>query len=125
MKPLPMNVEKLTIGPLDQCGVWSIVAAGQESGVRGQESGGRSQKEETAINPQPSTTNQPLLEIACNLASVAESDIRPSEELLETKVAVSPVLAGLGSRPMWFWLLLLGLVLTTVEWCLYQRRVIS
>ena len=25
LKPLPINVEKLTIGPLDQCGVWSIV----------------------------------------------------------------------------------------------------
>ncbi len=118
MKPLPMNVEKLTIGPLDQCGVWSIVGGSQKSEVR-------SQKEDATLNPQPSTLNQPLLEIACNLASVAESDIRPSEELLETKVAVSPVLAGLGSRPMWFWLLLLGLVLTTVEWCLYQRRVIS
>ena len=118
LKPLPINVEKLTIGPLDQCGVWSIVAAGQESGVRGQES-------DKANSPQPSSINQPLLEIACNLANVAESDIRPSEELLETKVAVSPVLAGLGSRPMWFWLLLLGLVLTTVEWRLYQSRVIS
>ena len=118
LKPLPLNIEKLTIGPLDQCGVWSIVAAVQESGVRGQES-------DKANRPQPSSISQPLLEIACNLASVAESDIRPSEELLETKVAVSPVLAGLGSRPMWFWLLLAGLVLTTVEWCLYQRRVIS
>ena len=77
-----------------------------------------------SLAPQPSSLS-PLLEIACNLASVAESDIRPPEELLETKVSVSPVLAGLGSRPMWLWLLLAGLVLTTVEWCLYQRRVIS
>lgn len=111
LKPLPMSVEKLTVGPLDQCGVWSIVAAEKEA--------------DKANRPQSSAVDQPLLEIACNLSSVAESDIRPSEELVETKRTVSPVLAGLGSRPMWFWLLLAGLVLTTVEWCLYQRRVIS
>ena len=124
LRPLPMNVEKLTIGPLDQCGVWSIVAAGQESEVRDPKSE-VSQKEDGATDAAHSTLHKPLLEIACNLSSVAESDIRPAEELLETKVAVSPVMAGLGSRPMWFWLLLLGMVLTTVEWCLYQRRVIS
>jgi len=117
LKPLPANVEKMTIGPLDQCGVWSIVGGNQNLEIR-------SQKDSTS-DAQSQALNQPLLEIACNLASVAESDIRPSEELLETKVAVSPVLAGLGSRPMWFWLLLAGMVLTTVEWCLYQRRVIS
>jgi VWA domain-containing protein/aerotolerance regulator-like protein len=127
LKPLPTNVEKLTVGPLDQCGVWSIVR-GQGVTAEGQGT------EQTSAVTLPSTSSSfapqplplsPLLEIACNLASAAESDIRPSEELLATKGAVSPVLAGLGSRPMWFWLLLAGLVLTTIEWCLYQRRVIS
>ena len=129
LKPLPANVEKLTIGPLDQCGVWSVEVRRQESGdgsrktgVRGQGAGVGSQAEAAGLS---AAANQPLLEIACNLSSAAESDIRPSEELMQTKEAASPVLAGLGSRPLWFWLLLAGLVLTTVEWCLYQRRVIS
>ena len=127
LKPLPMNVEKLTIGPLDQCGVWSIVA-GQGTRAEGQgtekTNAASSSNSSQSLAPQPSPLS-PLLEIACNLASAAESDIRPPEELLEIQGTVSPVLAGLGSRPMWFWLLLAGLVLTTVEWCLYQRRVIS
>ncbi len=128
LKPLPANVEKLIVGPLDQCGVWSIVVAGQGLRAEGQgtEKTNAASTSESSLSlaPQPSPLS-PLLEIACNLASAAESDIRPPEELLETKGTVSPVLAGLGSRPMWFWLLLAGLVLTTVEWCLYQRRVIS
>ncbi len=124
LKPLPINVKKMTVGPLDQCGVWSVVQIGQGARAEGQ---GIEKKEvggSPSLAPQPSPLS-PLLEIACNLASAAESDIRPPEELLETKAVVSPVLAGLGSRPLWFWLLLAGLVLTTVEWCLYQRRVIS
>ena len=128
LKPLPANVEKLTVGPLDQCGVWSIVVAGQGLRAEGQGTektdAASTSNSSQSLAPQPSPLS-PLLEIACNLASAAESDIRPPEELLETKGTVSPVLAGLGSRPMWFWLLLAGLVLTTVEWCLYQRRVIS
>jgi hypothetical protein len=108
VKPLPINTERMTIGPLDHCGVWSITPAGSEIGAT----------DAAAAEP-------PLLEIACNLASADESDVRPPEDLLAATTTVSPVLAGLGSRPVWFWLLLLGLILTTIEWALYQRRVIS
>lgn len=114
LKPLPANYERMTIGPLDQCGVWSIL----------EESSQASQSGKTPPGSE-STMSVPLLEIACNLASAAETDVRPPEELLAAKTSVSPVLSGLGSRPLWFWLLLLGLILTTVEWGLYQRRVIS
>ena len=110
-KPLSLSADKVTIGPLDHCGIWrveeaipaTISASGQNS----------------------SDSPSQLLEIACNLANSAESDLRPAEELMTHKVSLSPVLAGLGSRPIWFWLLLLGLGLTSIEWCLYQRRVIS
>jgi hypothetical protein len=106
-----VNSDKMTLGPLDHCGVWNIV-------------------EETASDSsKPSGTKAeqapPLLEVACNLSSAPETDIRPLEELLSTNNTVSPVLAGLGSRPIWFWLLLTGLILTTLEWAMYQRRAIS
>jgi hypothetical protein len=108
MKPLPANVDKMTIGPLDQCGIWSVVDTTPSVAAKAEES-------------RPG----PLLEIACNLANSDESDVRPPEELQAYQSKASPVLAGLGSRPMWFWLLLLGLILTTTEWAMYQRRVIS
>ena len=109
---MPINADKMTLGPLDQCGVWRI----EED--RPTISDSRSAK---GIGSQTA----PLLEIACNLANASESDIRPSEELIAEKISPSPVLAGLGSRPIWFWLLLMGLGLTSIEWCLYQRRVIT
>ena len=109
---LPPGNERMTIGPLDHCGVWSIF-----------EDSGAAAVAQPKSNDAPPAT--PVLEIACNLASASESDVRPPEELLAATKTVSPVLAGFGSRPVWFWLLLTGLVLTTVEWVMYQRRVIS
>jgi len=110
-KPLP-NTEKITLGPLDQCGVWRIEPDSSNTKLDGS-------KKETR------QTTLPLLEIACNLANSVESDIRPPEELMAGKTVPSPVMAGLGSHPLWFWLLMLCLALTSMEWCLYQRRVIS
>jgi hypothetical protein len=104
----------MTIGPLDHCGVWSIIEDSATAAV-----GKPKSPDVSATNPAP------VLEIACNLASAGESDVRPSEELLAATKTVSPVLAGFGSRPVWFWLLLMGLILTTLEWAMYQRRVIS
>ncbi|MDB5343698.1 MAG: hypothetical protein JWP89_2075 [Schlesneria sp.] len=115
LKTLPA-IERMTIGPLDHCGVWSIIEDPGSADLG------------KAIAPKTSDktpTDEPLLEIACNLASATESDVRPPEELLANSTTASPVLAGLGSRPVWFWLLLTGLVLTTLEWVMYQRRVIS
>ncbi len=116
-KPLPANADRLTIGPLDHCGVWSIVEE-TSAGRRGDQAGVKVPESTDASPP-------PLLEIACNLANAAESDVRPPEDLLAANTTLSPVLAGLGSRPVWFWLLLMGLILTTAEWAMYQRRIIS
>jgi hypothetical protein len=30
-----------------------------------------------------------------------------------------------GGRPIWFYLIVLGLLLSSIEWCMYQRRWIS
>jgi hypothetical protein len=116
LKPLPA-IERMTIGPLDHCGVWSII---EDPGLA--DSGKATAPK---ISDKTQADESPLLEIACNLANATESDVRPPEELLANTVTTSPVLAGLGSRPVWFWLLLTGLVLTTLEWVMYQRRVIS
>lgn len=109
-KSLPRNADTMTVGPLDQCGIWKIDEA---------------QPTKAGSAPPETARSSPLLEIACNLASSTESDIRPPEELIAKKVAPSPVMAGLGSHPLWFWLLAAALCLSTIEWCLYQRRVIS
>jgi hypothetical protein len=97
-RKLPSNITKATIGPLDQCGIWSIGAqpagAGTTDGLR----------------------------FACNLANRAESDLRPPEGL----AAEAPSLAAsFGVRPIWFYLLVLAWLLAGLEWFLYQRRWIS
>lgn len=114
-RPLPTS-DRMTLGPLDHCGVWSIGEAARSGDSPDASSNNAPGKPAAAI---------PLMEIACNLASAAESDIRPSDALLTAESNRSEILSGIGSRPVWFWLLLLGLVLTTVEWALYQRRIIS
>ncbi len=111
-KPLPMIMDKTTLGPLDQCGIWKVEEEQPISMT------GPSAKESRS-------PSGPLLEIACNLSSSAESDLRPPNELLSEKTTPSPMLSGFGSRPIWFWLSLLALGLTSIEWWLYQRRVIS
>ena len=64
-----------------------------------------------------------MQEIACNLASRSESDIRPPATLLaKTKESLA---AGFGGRPIWFYLITVAFVLTALEWGLYQRRTIS
>jgi von Willebrand factor type A domain/Aerotolerance regulator N-terminal len=111
-RSLPMIVDKTTFGPLDQCGIWKI-------------------EDEQPTSITSSTANESrlisgsLMEIACNLSNSTESDIRPPNELLSEKTTPSPLLSGIGSRPIWFWLSLLALALTSIEWWLYQRRVIS
>ncbi len=111
-KNLPMIVDKTTFGPLDQCGIWKVEEEQSLSMRSSSESEIRS-------------SSEPLMEIACNMSNSTESDIRPPNELLSEKTMPSPMLSGFGSRPIWFWLSLLGLALTSIEWCLYQRRVIS
>ena len=62
-----------------------------------------------------------LSRIASNLFSVSESNLRLATEVpvqteVETEVNATFV------RPIWYYLALLALLLTTAEWWLYQRR---
>ena len=88
-----------TVGPLQSTGIWTVVAR------RGAEA----------------TT---LAELACNLASAAESDLRSPEADADS----TPALASARSwftRPIWFYLVLVAGALTTMEWAMYQRRVVT
>ena len=59
---------------------------------------------------------------ASNLTNRSESDLKPRGEL---QAADSLSVVSLGGRAIWFYLALLGLVLLTTEWWLYQRRVVG
>lgn len=105
-KPLPSLGNKVTIGPLDQCGVWSIVrppAEGTKPDAKAQEA--------------PKT----LLEVACNLASRSESDLRSAIPA----TSKASLVGGFGGWPIWVVLCAVALALAGLEWYLYQRRWIS
>lgn len=101
-RDLPAGILKTTIGPLDECGVWKIASTGDDDSVA-----------------QP-----PVLEIACNLANRAESDLRTPEVLL-ARDEPATMKAGIFVHPLWFYLLVLAWLLVAAEWYLYQRRWIS
>jgi hypothetical protein len=101
-RPLPQDMTKLQIGPLDQCGVWSIAPQSSESEAPGAR----------------------VWEAACNLASAQESDLRPPKTLLADE-APAIAMSGLFTRPLWFYLIGLAWLLAAVEWYLYQRRWVS
>ena len=105
-KPLPPSGNKVTVGPLDQCGVWSIVRPSSDASKAG-----------AKVREAP----KPLLEVACNLASRPESDLRSP---LPTTSKASLV-GGFGGWPIWVVLCATALALAGLEWYLYQRRWIS
>jgi hypothetical protein len=96
VRQLPVQGRRTTIGPLDQCGIWSMTATSA------------------------SDANTPSLrEIACNLTSARESDLRPPEGFNST---MEPVTAGWANQPVWFYLIVVAWLLIGLEWYLYQRR---
>ncbi len=100
-RKLPARGDRATVGPLDRCGVWAI--ARRAPGGEGPES-------------------PPLLEVACNLADPAESDLRPREGFASDGEDTA---AGVGGRAVSFYLLAAAWLLAGLEWYLYQRRWIS
>jgi hypothetical protein len=113
--PLPAGVTKAAIGPFDECGIWSVTKAVTETSATTMPKD---------IAQRQTGVSAPLIELACNLASRAESDLRVPEALL--KAQPSAVLAaGWFTRPIWFYLIAAAWLLAAVEWFLYQRRWIS
>ncbi len=88
---------KATIGPFDQCGVWTVAAEGTGTAVE---------------------------EFAVNVMNKAESDLRPPEGVVAVAVETGFGGSFLG-RPFWWYLIGLAGILAVAEWYLYQRRWIS
>ena len=100
------GLAETTIGPLNEVGVWAVIRGVKDA--------------QTNVD----SPDQVLAEVAVNLADDRETDLRPMKELIESPQMHFPS-AGWFSRPVWFYLILMACVLTTLEWFLYQRRLIS
>ena len=100
-----------TIGPLDQCGIWTL-SAGEKS---------NSPATVAAAGEEPAGTA--AIRIACNLSNPQESNLQPPET--EATDSIQSLHAGLGGKPIWFYLALTACALVAAEWYLYQRRWIT
>ncbi len=107
----PSDIESdsslVTVGPLNEIGLWKLTATGPTTAKK-------------VEGPEIDS----LAEVAVNLASERETDLRPLKELLDSPESKT-IMAGWFSKPLWFYLIILACVLTSVEWFLYQRRIIS
>jgi hypothetical protein len=113
-KTLAMSAEgdQALIGPILECGLWTVAPGGEV-------------KSETKEGTKQVATNAKVdyrWSFASNLTNRSESDLKPRSELL-TADALSVV--SLGGRAIWFYMAMLGLLLVTTEWWLYQRRVVG
>ncbi len=104
---VPAGSTRVTVGPLDRTGVWSVVQKSAGSAA--------SKDQLTKANDRGGV----LLELACNLADRRESDLRPAEGIPERLAGLA---AGWAVRPIWYYLLASAWMLTCWEWFLYQRR---
>jgi hypothetical protein len=104
-RELPAGVTKTTVGPLDKVGVWTVTRDAPDRGDK--------------------PPGSPVVELACNLANAAESDLRVPDALAAAEVPQAGFIAGLSGRPVWFYLLAVAFLLAAAEWYLYQRRWIS
>src|SRR5262249_45886448 len=111
--PLPKDAAKAPIGPLDECGLWSVMRETSTVPVP-------SPKDGTRSAPAP----EPIIELACNLASRTESDLRVPDALLKAQPK-AVLAAGWFTRPIWFYLVGAAWLLAWVEWFLYQGRWVS
>ncbi len=95
----------VTAGPLNEVGLWTLTTA-MSNGSAVDESNGS------------------YALVAVNLASVKESDLRPRAAISATARSGLQMSRWL-SRPLWIYLTIGAMILTCVEWVLYQRRFIS
>lgn len=96
-------------GPLQKVGVWSVATGLEPDGSK-------------ATAEDPLSRGTVLQSIAVNLASAGETDLRPNTDPSQ---ATAELQASWFTRPLWFYLAALVCILSVVEWCLYQRRIIT
>ncbi len=96
-----------TFGPLDEIGIWTL-----------------SPEKKTVTTAIAGESESQFAEVAVNLASERETDLRPLAQLLESTQS-KDASSGWFSRPFWFYLIFIACVLTSIEWFLYHRRFIS
>jgi hypothetical protein len=108
-KPLaaPVTTAKVAVGPLDHCGVWSVLRRAPRTV--------NAPGEARAAESGPPT----IAEFACNLANRRETDLRPPDGLAPRSAGMT---SSLGTRPIWYYLVAAAGLLTCWEWFLYQRR---
>lgn len=107
LKPLATGLAKLSIGPLDQVGLWGVESVTLP-----------------LANDRVAAASPPIHQWACNLANREESDLRMPEAWRDQ--AAGALAAGSWfTRPIWFYLVALATALALAEWFLYQRRWIS
>lgn len=99
-RPLPEKVSDVSVGPLDEVGLWKV---------------------EPAVNEASTEPKKPLEELACNLSNKLESDLRVPASW-QAKSTVGLAAAGFFVRPLWFYLVGAAWLLAIGEWFLYQRR---
>ena len=104
--------EQAFIGPILECGLWTVAPA----------SDGKSGAKDAIKQVLGKENFDYRWAFASNLTNRSESDLKPRGELL---TADSLSVVSLGGRAIWFYLALLGLLLVTTEWWLYQRRVVG
>jgi hypothetical protein len=101
-----MKQKEMTIGPFGQSGVWAIGSQIITKNAQGKE-------------PVEFVSN-----FAVNIASERETDLRPTEAMLEQSDE-STTLSGWFGKPVWYYLIAAAAVLFVAEWLLHQRRVLS
>lgn len=102
VRPLYSSAEDCYLGTLDQTGWWSI-----ESAVQTGEGSDQHSTDQFTL----------LARVACNLNDRSESDLRG-----EAAAPTGDEARFVARRPWWQSLVMIGLVLSAVEWFLYQRR---
>ncbi len=107
IRPVAATGKTATVGPLDQVGLWRLVPEAMAKSA--------ADSEPNAGAAWPAGT----IEIACNLADPAESDISPTYRATDSD---EPSAARWAGRPVWFYLLVGASLLIPAEWLLYQRR---
>jgi hypothetical protein len=108
-KPRPILVEedRVVLGQLAKCGLWKLEPSPQLSKTTSRQ--GKAPEE---LDRQ--------MNIACNLVDRQESDLRAVPPSAEHESSRS--IAGLLSRPIWFFVITLAIFFSLSEWFLYHRR---